>query len=653
MQPNDMEVPKILWQPSKSHIQKSRMWDFLNYVNRITNQQLDSYASLHQWSVEYAPLFWQLLWQYFEIIHSVPAKEIIVPAKHLKDTKWFIGAKLNFAENLLRFRDDHTALIFSGENNQRRTYTYQEVYKAVAKTAAYLKEKGVQKNDRVAAILPNIPETIIAMLATSSIGAIWSSCSPEFGKEALFDRLHQIKPKILFTSDGYFYGGKVFELEDKISWLRKKITTIEDVVVVNYVDKPISENPITFAELMARDTVELTFEQLPFDHPLYIMFSSGTTGEPKCIVHGAGGTLLQHLKELALHTNISRQDKFFYYTTCGWMMWNWYVSGLALGCTILQYEGSPFYPYPEKLFDFIEDEKITVFGTSAKYLSALHKANATPKKNHDLTSLRQILSTGSPLVPNNFEYVYEEIKDDVCLSSISGGTDIISCFALGNPILPVYQGELQCIGLGLDVAIYNEQGQSVIDEKGELVCRNAFPCMPIYFWNDPEGSLYFNSYFAKFPNVWAHGDFAEITPRETLIIYGRSDAVLNPGGVRIGTAEIYRQLEKMPEIMDSIAVSQEWEDDNRIILFIVLRANNKLDDALKAKIKQTIKNYCSPRHVPAKIIAVPEIPRTLSGKIVELAVREIIHERPVKNIASIANPDSLKYFKGIKELQTP
>lgn len=636
-------MPKIMWQPKD--IEHTQMMQFLTKINHSFSLSLKNYSELHDWSIKHKDLFWNSLWQFMKVKSSQEATTILVPDQSMHDSQWFIGARLNFAENLLSRRDQHIAIQFNNENNQRCTYTYAELYDAVSKVADCFRKLGVQKNDRVAGVLPNRPEAIIATLATASLGAVWSSCSPDFGNEGLYDRFHQIQPKLLVICDGYFYNGKHFSNHDKIKWLQDKLPSLQQTILVNVTDLSLPLNALKFDDILTASATNIQFTEVPFDHPLYIMYSSGTTGIPKCIVHGVGGTLLQHLKELALHTNVTDNDAIFYYTTCGWMMWNWYISSLALGATVIQYDGAPCFPNTSRLMDFIDEEKITIFGTSAKYISTLEKENIQPKKTHDLRSLKTILSTGSPLIPRNFDYVYTSIKSDVCLSSISGGTDIISCFALGNPILPVYRGELQCIGLGMDVKIYNESGESVINEKGELVCTSAFPSQPIYFWNDKNGEKYHEAYFSKFPNVWAHGDFAELTNRETLIIYGRSDATLNPGGVRIGTAEIYRQVEKLPEILDSLAVSQEWNDDSRIILFIVLKKGVSFTPELSDEIKALIRNHCSPRHVPAKIIPVPDIPRTLSGKIVELAVREIIHNRPVKNISSIANPECLAYFK--------
>lgn len=646
---------EIMWKADQKQIVKSNMTKFIHFVNRNFHLSLSNYHELYDWSVQNSADFWQSIWSYCGIIASKPAEKILVEADRMEDTKWFEGAELNFAQNLLRRKDNKIALIFQNENGFRTTYSYAQLYSAVAKVAGYLRQLGVKKNDRIAAVLPNMPETIIAMLATTSMGAIWSSCSPDFGKEGLLDRFSQITPKILFTCDAYPYNGKIFNIVEKIQEVANKISSLEKIILIKNLKENgavhFEQDSIEFDSIMDGREPALEFEQLPFAHPVYIMYSSGTTGMPKCIVHGAGTTLLQHLKELVLHTDLSDNDNIFYFTTCGWMMWNWYISSLAIGATVTQYDGSASFPTYSRLFDFIDQEKITVFGTSAKYISTIEQEKLTPKKTHQLTQLRTILSSGSPLIPKNFEYIYKQVKKEVCLSSISGGTDIISCFALGNPILPVYRGELQCIGLGMKVEIFNEEGQSIIGEKGELVCTKAFPSMPIYFWNDEKKEKYHNAYFTKFPNVWAHGDFAEITERGTLVIYGRSDATLNPSGIRIGTAEIYRQVEKLPEIVESVAVAQEWGDDVRIILFVILKNTLSLTDDLKNKITKHIRENCSPRHVPAKIIQVPDIPRTLNGKVVELAVREIIHNRPVKNISAITNPESLDYFKDVRELK--
>lgn len=646
-----------IWQPTTAAIAHSQMTQFSAYVTEHYPVTLTNYAALYEWSIQQPEQFWSALWDFCEIIAAQRWQTVLSHPEKMPGATWFEGASLNFAENLLRHHTSQKpALIFYNENKVRRELSYTELYAEVAKLAAAMREMGVTMNDRVAAFMPNMPETVIAMLATTSIGAIWSSCSPDFGEQGVLDRFSQIQPKLLLTTDGYFYNGKTFNSLPKIKALQQQIASIERVLVVPYVtDTPdISTLPkaILYEDFLKKSATSITFEQLPFSHPGFILYSSGTTGKPKCIVHGTGGVLLQHLKELKLHTDITEQDRLFYFTTCGWMMWNWQVSVLALGASLVLYDGSPFYPKPQILFDLIEKEKITVFGTSAKFISSVEKFDLTPRQSHDLSSLRTILSTGSPLLPMNFNYVYQRIKSDVCLSSISGGTDIVSCFALGNPVLPVYSGELQCRGLGLSVEIYDENGQSISEQKGELVCTQPFPVMPIYFWNDPDNSKYHAAYFEKFPNVWAHGDYAELTAHEGLIIYGRSDALLKPGGVRIGTAEIYRQVETLEEITESLVIGQEWQDDVRIILFVKLQADLPLTDELKQRIKAVIRHHASPHHVPAKIIQVADIPKTINGKIVELAVREVVHGRPVKNKDALANPEALAYFVGLEELKS-
>lgn len=642
-----------LWQPSADTIADANMTHFLQQVNADHQQALANYHDLYQWSVDNSETFWSMLWDYFQVIGDKGATTV-ENIDQLPGAKWFPQATLNFAENMLRHRDDKVALVFRGENGARKQLTYSELYQQVAKFTEALKQLGVEKGDRVAAMMPNCIETIVAMLATTSLGAIWSSCSPDFGVQGVLDRFGQVEPKVLLTVDGYFYNGKNLNIKDKVSAIADQLDSLERLVVVNFSDQSDTlkgDQVVSYDDFIANDASNIDFVATEFNHPLYIMFSSGTTGVPKCIVHGVGGTLLQHLKEHGLHTNLRAEDSLFYFTTCGWMMWNWLVSGLAHGATLVLFDGSPFAPKPEFLWDVADEEGISVFGTSAKYLAALEKAGVKPRESHQLEKLRSILTTGSVLPPESFDYVYRDIKSDVCLSSISGGTDIVSCFALGCPILPVYRGELQCRGLGLAVNIYNEDGQPIRGQKGELVCENSFPCMPIGFWNDDDGQRYFNAYFARFDNTWAHGDFAELTEHDGVIIYGRSDAVLNPGGVRIGTAEIYRQVEKVDAVLESIAVGQQFEDDERVVLFVKLRDGISLDDDLRQQIKKTIRANATPRHVPAIILQVRDIPRTISGKIVELAVRQVIHGETVKNTDALANPQALDEFRDRPELQ--
>lgn len=647
-----------IWSPSEETQKQTTLWRFIEFVNQQTNQSFSQYSELYQWSIDDKAAFWFNIWQFFKIISSQPYAKIITTTEGLPGYQWFKGSRLNFAENLLRYsiqRADEPAIIFWGEDKIKRQLSFQELYQQTAKVAAKLREYGVVEGDRVVGFMPNIPETVVAMLATSSIGAVWSSCSPDFGINGVLDRFGQIKPKVLFCADGYFFKGRSIDSLATARAILKSIDSIKHIIVVPYVNsQPDLEdlsNSVLYTDLIASsESTTIEFAQLPFNHPLYIMYSSGTTGLPKCIVHSAGGTLIQHLKELALHTNIRQGDRVFYFTTCGWMMWNWLVSSLALGATVVLYDGAPTYPHNDSLFDLIDAEQLTVFGTSAKYIAALEKATVKPINSHNLNSLKSMLSTGSPLAAESYDYVYRDIKANVQLSSISGGTDIISCFALGNPILPVYRGELQCIGLGMEVTVRDEKGKTLIGAKGELTCTPPFPCMPIYFWDDEDNKKYQAAYFDRFPNVWAHGDYAELTPQGGFIIYGRSDAILNPSGIRIGTAEIYRQVEKLPQVLESIAVGQQWQNDTRIILFVRLADKLILDDDLRAMIKQSIRDNTTPRHVPAKIIQVDDIPRTISGKIVELAVTHVIHGRNVQNLDVLANPQALDQYKNLQAL---
>jgi acetoacetyl-CoA synthetase len=644
---------QALWQPSAEQIDNSHMRRFQQQLESNLNLSFGDYEQLHRWSIDSPEQFWEQLWHYTDIRSSQPYTSVLKHGDRFPGAQWFEGAKLNFAENLLRNRSDKTAIVARLENGARRTLSYRELYTQVAQLAAALRSAGVAAGDRVAGFMPNVPETIVAMLATSSIGAIWSSCSPDFGINGVMDRFGQIEPKVLFACDGYYYNGKTIDSTQRIGQICAKIDSIEQLVLVK-VTEAVTDIPqaMDYGDFLVKEnTPKLQFEQLPFDHPLYIMYSSGTTGAPKCIVHGAGGTLLQQLKEQQLHSNLQPDDVLFYFTTCGWMMWNWLVAGLATEASIVLFDGSPFYPEPRSLIDMAEQEKINIFGTSAKYIAALEKAHVVPRESHQLASLKAILSTGSPLSHESFQYVYRDIKADLCLSSISGGTDILSCFVLGNPTLPVWEGQIQCRGLGMAVEIWDEQGRSVTEQKGELVCVKPFPSAPIYFWNDPENKKYLSAYFQTYANIWAHGDYGEITAQNGVIIHGRSDAVLNPGGVRIGTAEIYRQVEKLDEVVDSICIGQDWDDDVRVVLFVVLRQGLSLDDKLIGKIRSNIRSETTPRHVPAKVIAVTDIPRTISGKIVELAVRKVVHGQAVNNMDALANPEALELFKDLPELE--
>jgi acetoacetyl-CoA synthetase len=628
-----------------------------------------SYAELYRWSVMHPDEFWPRVWSFFEVIATerdgrqwdevVRGIDRMAPPDDALGPRWFLGARLNFAENLLRYRDDRDAIVAWNESGRQRVISYAELYAGVERVAAALRDRGIGVGDRIAGFMPNVPETVIAMLATASIGAVWSSCSPDFGVQGVLDRFGQIEPRVLFCTEQYRYAGKMVDLRERIREVVERIPAIETVVVAPYGDAQSRKSAVPKAESWSdfkgpADAPPLEFVRLPFDNPLYILYSSGTTGLPKCMVHGGGGTLLQHLKEHALHTDIKRDDCVFYYTTCGWMMWNWLVSSLALGSTIVLYDGAPFSPKDESLWEMAEKERISVFGTSAKYLAMCEKNGVVPAKTHDLSALKTILSTGSPLAVHSFDYVYSKVKSDVHLASISGGTDIVSCFAGGNPIAPVYRGELQTRALGMAVHVFNEEGEAVVEEAGELVCTRPFVSMPVAFWNDPDSAKYRAAYFERYPNVWRHGDWCELTEHDGMIIYGRSDATLNPGGVRIGTAEIYRQVEQLPEIVESVAIGQEIADDAsgdvRIVLFVRLREGFALDDSLRERIRRQIRANTSPLHVPKRIVQVADIPRTISGKISELAVRDVVHGRPVKNTEALANPEALRLYENIAEL---
>lgn len=666
-----------LWRPSQTELTQSVMARFSTWLGEKQCTKVDHYSALHKLSVKQPDIFWKAIWDYFDIIGD-RGEEAVRSLNKLPGAQWFPDSKVNFAENLLRFAKDtpnEIACTESNENGVVQTISYSELLGKVARLAAQLKTFGVKEGDRVAAISTNSHHAIVGMLAAASIGAVWSSCSPDFGVSGILDRFEQIKPKVLIVCERYQYAGKVIECREKTIQVADKLDSLRGIIVFDplaaNIEKSSSSNSLlngintnvsalNWSNALAGDkSEELQFTRVDFNAPLYILFSSGTTGKPKCIVHGVGGTLLQHIKELALHTDVSAGTRLFYFTTCGWMMWNWYVSGLALGASLVLYDGSPFHPQQSVLFDLADQTQIEVFGASAKYFSAAEKFGLTPRKTHSLKSVKSILSTGSPLVPESFDYIYRDVSPNVRVSSISGGTDIVSCFALGCPTLPVWRGELQCAGLGMDIRFVNEQGAPLQHGKGELVCNTSFPSMPIYFWSDRDGQRYFDAYFARHSNCWAHGDFGELCTHQLddgstqsgVMIHGRSDAVLNPNGVRIGTAEIYRQVEKVSAVFESLAIGQKWQGDERIVLFVKLKEGHELDESLANEIRQVIRGNTSPRHVPAKIIAVPDIPRTRSGKIVELAVRSIVHGDDVQNTEALANPDALSYFRDLSELE--
>ena len=656
----DAQTPQMLWQPSQERIANTRLSSFMDHLKRQYGVEARDYHDLWDWSRasrENVETFWSAVWDFCGVVAETRGERATKDFEKMPGAAFFPDAKLNFAENLLQQQGRGDAIVFWGEDQVQTRLSHDALYQRVSKVAQGLKEQGVGPGDRVAAYLPNMPETMIVMLATASLGAIFSSCSPDFGPQGVLDRFGQIEPKVLFAVDAYHYNGKVRASAPSVAEVVKQLPSVQKTLLINYAGDG-DPSGIDGAERM--DAWEgrfpggpIEFAQMPFNAPLYILFSSGTTGKPKCIVHGAGGTLLQHLKEHQLQTDVRPGDRPFYFTTCGWMMWNWIVSALASRATVLLYDGSPFYPDWRILFRMAEAECMTHFGTSAKFIDALGNGGAKPGDEFDLTSVRTLMSTGSPLLAEGFDVVYNNIKQDICLSSIAGGTDIVGCFVAGNPIGPVYRGEIQARCLAMDVDIYDDQGQSVRDQKGELVCRKPFPSMPVQFWNDPGGERFFNAYFATYKNTWHHGDFAAIDSQTGgVVIYGRSDATLNPGGVRIGTAEIYRQVEKLPEVAEAIVIGQDVGDDQRVVLFVRLNAGQQLSDELVTRVKQQIKSGASPRHVPAKVLEVPDIPRTRSGKIVELAVRDVVHGNQVKNKEALANPEALQHFEGREELRS-
>lgn len=650
-----MAAEAPLWTPTQDRIDAAPLTAFMKAAAAKTGASFASYAELHRWSVEDREAFWSLLWDFCGIVGD-KGETVLVDGDKMPGASFFPDATLNFAENLLKKTGSGAAIVFRGEDKIERRLSWNELHQLTSRFQQLFLSLKVKKGDRIAAMMPNMPETVAAMLAAASIGAVWSSCSPDFGEQGVLDRFGQIEPVVFIAPDGYWYNGKAIEVADKIAAVATKLETVGKVLIVDYLGTSrdiagIIDKAVALEEALSPFAAKsVTFERLPFAHPLYILFSSGTTGIPKCIVHSAGGTLIQHVKEHRLHAGLVEGDRFFYFTTCGWMMWNWLVSGLASAATLLLYDGSPFYPDGNVLFSFADAEKMTFFGTSAKFIDSVRKAGLKPIRSHDLSTVRAISSTGSPLSPEDFRFVYDGIKEDVHLASVSGGTDIVSCFVLGVPTQAVWTGEIQGPGLGLAVDVWDDDGQPIREEKGELVCTKAFPSMPIGFWNDPEGKKYQAAYFERFDNVWCHGDFAEWTAHGGMIIHGRSDATLNPGGVRIGTAEIYNQVEQMPEILEALCIGQDFDNDVRVVLFVRLAAGVTLDEDLEKRIRAKIRTGASPRHVPAKIVAVSDIPRTKSGKITELAVRDVVHGRAIKNKEALANPEALELFRNLPQL---
>ena len=645
-----------MWQPSAERVAQANITALARELEARHGVSLPDYDALHRFSLDRKEDFWTAIWDVCGVIAETRGARVLVDGDKMPGARFFPDARLNFAENLLRRRDDSPALIFRAEDKLERIVSWAELHQSVSRLSQALSAAGVEAGDRCAAFVPNMPEAIVAMLATASLGAVWTSCSPDFGVQGVLDRFGQIEPKVLFTADGYHYNGKSHDSLGRVAEILQSLPTVQQVVVLPLLSESPAVTSVSKAQRLADfvapfEAGEIAWRRLPFDSPLYILYSSGTTGPPKCIVHGAGGTLLQHLKEHRMHTDLKPGDRLFYFTTCGWMMWNWLVSALAQEATLLLYDGSPFYPDGNVLFDFADAHGMNVFGTSAKYIDALSKAGLKPRETHDLSSVRMMTSTGSPLAPESFDYVYADIKQDFQLASISGGTDIVACFMLGNPAGPVWRGEIQAPALGMATDVFDSAGNPVTGEKGELVCTQPFPSMPLGFWGDKSGARHRAAYYDRFPNIWHHGDFVEHTSHNGFIIYGRSDATLNPGGVRIGTAEIYRQVERIDEVVEAICIGQDWDGDVRVVLFVTLRDGMKLDDDLRDRIRKQVRSNCTPRHVPARIVQVADIPRTKSGKITELAVRDIVHGREVTNQEALANPEALSLYSDLPDLR--